>query len=323
MNFTDLRLRIGRFFRNNRKILGILFLIWLVVFVINLMLKNKEPSMVPETSYEPHASVMDSTSIVPEKMQVEYEDLIAKYIGHCNANEFDVAFQMLSEECRFEAFNNDIKEFMEYLVKMMPDKKEYAIQNYSNGMINGKQTYVYQVKYYDDVLSSGLTGQEYSFTEEKIAFTEGKYGFPEMSVGNFLYHQDVNRVSENEYLKVDVIDKDVYYSMEEYNIKLTNRTDKTIVIADGTEETELSFALTAETRERQEKGNIVLAANQSINIVTSTFKYADDADSIIEVVLPKVRVMEKYSGTENVEDSVIENEKNNALAKFSISVGVY
>ena len=174
MNFTDLRLRIGRFFRNNRKLVGILFLVWLVIFVINLLIKNKEPSMVPETSYEPHASVMDSTSVVPTNLQEDYEKLIAEYVAHCNASEFDAAFQMISEECRLEAFNNDIKEFMSYLVNIMPTEKKYAIQNYSNTMINGKQAYIYQVRYYDDILSTGLTGEEYTYNEEKIMFQIAK-----------------------------------------------------------------------------------------------------------------------------------------------------
>ena len=235
MNFTDLRLRFGRFMKNNRKLLLIVVLVWLVIFMINSWVKNRPTSTVPETSYEAHTSIMSSSSTVPETLQEDYEDLIAKYVNYCNEGEFDLAFNMLSSDCKKYAFNNKVEDFMVYLVDIMPTKKEYSIQNYSNLTLNGKRAYVYQVKYFDDILSTGLTDQEYSYTEEKIVFTRGEKGKIEMAVGNFMYHADVKRITENEYLKVDVIDKSSFYSMEKYNFKLTNRSEYTIVIADNTE----------------------------------------------------------------------------------------
>ena len=132
MNFTDLRLRFGRFMKNNRKLLLIVVLVWLVIFMINSWVKNRPTSTVPETSYEAHTSIMSSSSTVPETLQEDYEDLIAKYVNYCNEGEFDLAFNMLSSDCKKYAFNNKVEDFMVYLVDIMPTKKEYSIQNYSN-----------------------------------------------------------------------------------------------------------------------------------------------------------------------------------------------
>lgn len=322
MNFTDLRLRFGRFMKNNRKLLLIVVLVWLVIFMINSWVKNRPTSTVPETSYEAHTSIMSSSSTVPETLQEDYEDLIAKYVNYCNEGEFDLAFNMLSSDCKKYAFNNKVEDFMVYLVDIMPTKKEYSIQNYSNLTLNGKRAYVYQVKYFDDILSTGLTDQEYSYTEEKIVFTRGEKGKIEMAVGNFMYHADVKRITENEYLKVDVIDKSSFYSMEKYNFKLTNRSEYTIVIADNTEENEIALMLNQETRGRYKAAPIVLKPGEAIETSSSFFRYADDGDSSNFFKLSNVRVMEKYSGTENVPDEVIEQEKNNAIAKFSVTVAL-
>ena len=92
MNFTDLRLRVGRFIKNNRKILLIVILVWIMLFMINNWIKNRPTSTVPETSYEAHTSVMSSTSTVPSSLQVEYEDLIAQYVEYCNEGEFNLAY---------------------------------------------------------------------------------------------------------------------------------------------------------------------------------------------------------------------------------------
>lgn len=320
MNFTDLRLRFRRFLRNNGKIVLIVGLLWLVIFMINLFIKNRKPSTVPETTYEPHVAIMQSSSSVPTSLQTDYEELIAEYVEHCNNAEFQLAFNMLSEDCRKYRFNDDVTEFMTYLIKVIPTEKQYSIQNYSNTTINEERAYIYQVKYFDDILSTGLSDQEYNYTEEKIVFTEGEYGLPEMSVGNFMYHEDVKRISENEYLKVDVVDKTVNYSLETYEVILTNRSDETVVIADDTESHEIVLALSGEVRERIEQQNIVLAPYESKTVEFTFFRYVDDGDISNQISLENVRVMKIYSGTEGIAEEVIESEKNNATAKFSISV---
>lgn len=320
MNFTDLRLRFRRFMRNNAKLLMIVGLVWVIIFMINLWIKNKPTSTVPDTSYEPQVSVMSTSSSVSNYLHETYEDYIEKYVNYCNDSEFTLAFNMLSEECRKYKFNNDVQEFKDYLITIMPIGKEHSIQNYSNLKVNDEDTNIYQVKYFDNILATGLTDTEYSYTEEKISFTEGEYGHPNMAVANYVYHKDIKRITENEYLKIDVLSKDVYYSIEEYVIKLTNRSDYTIVIADDTEDKEICLQLNNETRDRIGKEDVVLepGATQEIKLIFT--KFVDDNDSCNEIRFDNIRVMETYSGTDTVDSTVIENEKNNAIAKFSSTV---
>ena len=47
-------------------------------------------------------------------------------------------------------------------------------------------------------------------------------------------------------------------------------------------------------------------------------KFIDDQDASQAVILSSVRVMEKYSGTEDVPEEVIKSEIDNAIAKFSM-----
>ena len=322
MNFTDLRLRFGRFMKNNRKILLIVILIWVVLVMLNNLVKNRPTSTVPETSYDAHTSIMSSSSVVPTTLQRNYEELIDQYVNYCNNGEFNLAFNMLSEDCRKYAFNNDVREFMVYLVDVIPTEKEYSIQNYSNTILNGKKAYIYQIKYFDDFLATGLTDQDYTYTEEKIVFTLGSKDSIEMAVGNFMYHEDIKRITENEYLKVDVNNRNVYYSIEEYNVTLTNRSEYTVVISDDTEENEIELILNQESRGCIETPNVVLAPGEVIQLNVSFNIFADDGDSSNEFSLSNIRVMEKYSGTEDIAPEVIEDEKNNAIAKFSLTVAM-
>ena len=71
-----------------------------------------------------------------------------------------------------------------------------------------------------------------------------------------------------------------------------------------------------------EGGNIVLKPNESNTINIDYHKFYDNNDETQKMVFNSIRVMEQYSGTQDVEDAVIEQEKQNAVAKFSASISV-
>ena len=199
-------------------------------------------------------------------------------------------------------------------------KKKYAIQDYSND----GNTYIYQIKYTDDLLATGLTNSVYQYTEEKIIFKRQKDGTIEMAVGNFVDFADIKNISENNYVKIDVKSVVKYYSIEVYTIKLTNRTENTIVISDGQENGEVVLNLnSSETRDRNEEQNeIVLKPKESKTIKISFPKFYDNKDDAQSITFGAIRVMENYSGTEDVSNEIIQSEIQNAIAKLSVNIPV-
>ena len=127
---------------------------------------------------------------------------------------------------------------------------------------------------------------------------------------------------ENEYLKIDIVDKVVNYSVETYKVKLTNRSNYTVVIADGQELNEVVLKLPHEVRVRSEITDIVLDPLESQELEFTFKKFADDGDESISLLFSSIRVMEKYSGTEDIPEEVIQSEIDNALSKFSMDVNV-
>lgn len=322
MRFTEVRLKLRRFFRKYRTIIIFCFLVWAVIFCINMYLKNTPKPKVAETTYKPHVSVMDSQTKTPSSVAKKAEEQVEEYVKACNNSEFDVAFNMLSEDCRRYEFHNSLENFMEYLYTKMPTQKKYSIQSYSNISIDNNNLYIYEVKYFDDFLATGLTNQEYLYTTEKIIFKKTKTGEQEMSVGNYIYHTDIKSVSENNYLKIDVIDKLVNYSIETYQVKFTNRSDYTIVIADGFEENEIELQLPSEIRQRSDTNQkIVLKPKESLTTRFTFSKFVDDGDKSESLLFPNIRVMEKYSGS-YADKEILKSEVDNAIAKFSMTVGL-
>ena len=321
MNFTEFRLKWRHFFRKNKKILIVGLLIWAMIFFINIILRNQPKDFTPEVSFEKHTSVIDSTKDTPKKLQKPIEELIDEYVGYCNEGSFQKAFDMLAEDCKKYAFNNDITEFMKHVYTKMPTPKVHSIQSYSSVKYANRNMYIYQIKYTEDLLATGITDSEYYYTQENMVFYEGNDGL-EMNVGNYLYHEDIKSISENEYLKIDIIDKVVNYSIETYEIKFTNRSNYTIVVSDGAETDEVLMSLVHETRGPSNPTDLVLKPEESV-VVKYTFpKFVDDNDVSQSLIFSSIRVMENYSGTENIPNETIQSEIDNAIAKFSMEIVV-
>ena len=107
--------------------------------------------------------------------------------------------------------------------------------------------------------------------------------------------------------------------MESYKVKFTNRSNYTVVVADGEEIDEVILTLNNESRQSGELDNIVLEPKQSLVLELEFPKFIDDGDNSRALMFPAIRVMEQYSGTE-VADEIIQSEIDNAIAKFSMQV---
>ncbi len=322
MGYTDLRLKVRHFIRKYKKIVFIAICIWGIIVLINYMLKNKKVEPIATTTYEPHVSVMSQTSSTPKAMRDPIEKLIKQYVDYCNEQDYENAFYFLSKECREYKFNNDIEEFLTYVLTKLPGPREYSIQNYSNFTIDGKRVYVYDVKYTEDILATGLTDTQYYYTSDKMAFYEDKDGNIQMSIGGYIYQRPIQSIAENEYLKIDIIKKVVNYETESYEVKFTNRCEHTVVIADGYGNSEAVLQLNQEVRNRIEQGVIVLDPGESQTRILTFDKFVDDGDSSNALIFGSIRVMENYSGTEGIEEEIIKSEIENSLAKFSMTVAM-
>lgn len=321
MVYTDLRLKIRRWFRKYSKLVLLIFLVWFSIFIINYFMGHKKVEPQPTTTYAAHTSVIDSTSQVPKSVQNTIEEMIEEYIGYCNEGNYQKAFNMLSEDCRKNAYDNNVEKLMSHILVKMPTPKKYAIQDYSNIKYDGKRLYIYEIKYTDDFLATGLTNSSYAFTSEKMAFYEDD-DVIKMNVGDYMYYGEVKSISENEYLKIDVMNKSINYSSEVYEVKFTNRSNYKVVIADGIENDEIVLTLPNETRKRASLGDIVLDPQETQTYSFEFPKFIDDGDDSQSLLFSSIRVMEQYSGTEEIPEEVIKSEIDNAISKFSMTVGL-
>lgn len=312
--YTDFRLKIRDFYKRNRSKIIIVLIIWFVIIVINLILKNYKGPQIPETSYKPHTAIMDNSE-VPKKDQEPIEKLIADYIKYANNKEYESAYNMLSSECKTNLYPS-IEDFKKYIDSVFDTKKTYAIQNYSN--VDNK--YIYEVNIFEDIMATGLTGKEdLNLYSEKFTITKTNNELT-LSIGNFVENTENYQVYEDEYIKVEIKDMVQSYETQVYKVKLTNRTEHTIVLADKTEKYEIMLELDSENRNIQNmRGRgIYLNPYESKEVDLEFVKFFDEKETAKGIIFNAVRVLKSYSGL----DSKRQEEMDNAVKLYSFKIGL-
>lgn len=311
----DIRIKIRNFFRKYGKIIVIILFAFLLIVIINkLLILNSAPD-VPETSYVPHTTVLDSSIDVPEKVADSFEDFIENYVKYCNNRDYVKAYNLISDDCKKNFFGNSYNNFVNYVSEKFDSTKSYAIQSYSS--VDDK--YIYSVKLYDNFLATGLTNQSYRYVEEKMAVNYDDNGNIVFSVGNYMGSQDLQYQASNDYLKAEVTKSVEKYSFIIYNLKLTNRSNYTIVIQDGnTDDTEIFINIGNETRNCIDETTIVLNPGETKEFAISFSKFYDSDSSVNSLVLNAVRVIENYTGNPETAEEEIEN----AIYKASMTISM-
>lgn len=286
---ANIELKLRRFFRKYGKILIVIFVIISTIIVIDRLIKNSNKYETPKTTLTPNEPVLDNAGAVPKKVHNAIEEFIDQYVNYCNSGDFASAYAMISEDCKREYFGS-ITYFSEYVENKFYDKRNYVIQSYST--FNNK--YIYTVKLFDDFLATGLTNSEYRYQEEKIVASYDDKKNLVISVGNFIEKNEIQSVQENEYLKVDIKNQIIKYSHEEYEIKLTNRSNNKIIIQNsGSEDKEIVMNLGQEVRNNETTEEVILEPGEVKFIYPVFSKFYDDGDTTKEIIFSSVRIVDE------------------------------
>lgn len=309
-------LAITNFFRKYGKAILIVFFIWLIIFLINkLLIANPKKNELVNT-YTPDSPIMDETSNISKSNSNKINKTIKEYFDFCNDKKYEEAFAYLTDDCKKYLYNNDITYFKQYIDNIFTSKKTYNVQNYSNV---GK-VYIYNLTILDDIEATGTTSSDdgtgnYESYQEKIAIKKVNNEF-KISNNNFIQTESINKTFEDDYLKITITSKDESYSMEGYNLTITNKTNGYALISDATINNEVQLNLGDQLRKalNLENGQFYIEPGETKNIAYIFRKYFDDGKDPTELRLNAIRLLKSYTG-EDDEDTV-----KNAVKMYSINL---
>lgn len=309
--WLKIRLKVNGFFRKYKNVIILVIIAWAVIIAVNYLLKYINDNKKPTTTYEPNKAVMDD-STVPSKLQEPINEMISKFVQYCNEKDYDSAYNLLDDDCK-EYLYTSVDEFKVYVDNVYKTKKVYNIQNFSNVGNN----YIYVVRILDDIIATGTNNGGYVYYEEKFVMKNTKDGL-KMSIGGFVDKEDLNIVTEDEYLKFNIEYKLIDYETETYVTTVTNRSQYPIILQDNTLNNEIQLNIETQKRTAKSETNSLIMVNPGD---TKTFKlqftkFVDDGNDATELIFNAVRVLSSYSGDINLR----QQEVDNAIDKYSLNI---
>lgn len=311
--FIDLRLKIRNFIKRNKWKVLLFFVAWAILITISAILNNWK-NETPITTYTPYEPIIDNGETMPKKWQDDIEKIIDQYISYCNQKEYDKAYELISESSRKKVYPT-IDDFKAYVDYVFNEKKVYSIQNYSNrGNI-----YIYRIRLFEDILATGLTySDSLKYFEEKLIFTE-KDGKLLLGVKEYIGDQEMDAIYEDEYMKITVTNKSIMYDSETYTVKIKNKTEHTIVLADDFSTKEIEIETKNGTKNMVTEGlqrPVYIPAETSRTCYLEFQNFYDEGYTATGIKFNSVRILRSYSGEEDKK----EQELAEAVSLYSFTM---
>ena len=308
---TRFLLALRNFWKKHWKAIIIVIVVWITLIIINAYLRNRPEETTTTNTYFPDLPVIDYGGTVPKSKQDEVNNTIDSFFNYCNKKEYQNAYNLLTEDCKQYIYRNSIEEFMQYVDSIYTSTKIYNLQNYSNV----DDVYIYDINILDDIMSTGTTGgyQEY---KEKIALIEIN---GEMKISNQGYIGKVtfnNITGEDGNIKIRVLNKNMSYAREEYEVEITNKTDGYVLIGNGNIANEVTLNLGDQSRPALGiiNNNMLLAPGETTTYYLLFDKYYDDGKTPTEINFNLIRL---YG---NNQETAVEGLSTNANTTYSMNI---
>lgn len=242
--------RLLRFYNQNRMkiwalILGVIFIL-LVIQVFNSIARTnrekqnreileKETTLDNVVSYDKQSESIISEEDVPEQYREDFGNVIEQFFTYCIQHEPQKAYNLLSQDTINTLYPTE--ELFEnlYYTEKFKGNKEFSYQNW----IKSGKLYIYQVKIFDNMLTTGKANNTYYEDYVTIVPEEGEY---KLNINQLIGVKNIYQKYSSDELDITVKDSQVFMDYEIYSFEIKNKTDKTILL-DSREDTDSTYLL--------------------------------------------------------------------------------
>lgn len=221
-----------RYYRQNkRKIWETILIISFTLVVIYMFFKeenkNSESNHPIKTELNQNTSKLTSNKsavtgeIIPIQNQKDKVEVIDQFLTYCNEGNIEKAYELLTDECKEQMYKTiDIFQ------------KEYCVPNFENGKKScSVENWVgdtYKIRIVDDILSQGKSNDGY--VKQDYITVIWKQDQSKLNINQYIGKNVIKKETENDNLKVEVIENNQYMDYETYTIKVTNKSESEIIL---------------------------------------------------------------------------------------------
>ena len=165
-------------------------------------------------------SVVSGETISTEKLKSATE-VIGEFMDYCNQGNTEAAYGLLTDDCKEQMYNSlDAFNQAYYQDVFGGEQKIYSVENWVGD--------IYRVRISENMLATGKSNNGYS-KQDYITVKETGEGY-KLNINSYIGHEEINKITEDNNIVVEVISKNTYMDREEYTIRVTNNNDTAITL---------------------------------------------------------------------------------------------
>ena len=226
--------KIFRYYNQNRVRVWVIVII--IIFIITVIQifnafyrensKNtnniSNQNNIEEEYVEESKSLVNGTEIKGDTKK-EFGDLIDGFLKNCMDGQYDEAYETLSSDCKNELYPSKEIFIDKYCLAKFQEGKKYDFQLWST---NGK--YIYLIKIYDDVLSSGRASNK-RYMQDYYTVKEENEEY-KLNISSYIDIINRNKRAEKDDIKIKVDYSKLYMDYEIYNLTIRNDSEQDIML---------------------------------------------------------------------------------------------
>ena len=227
--------KILSFYNSNRRVIWIAILAIAFTIILLQTLNNDAKKRNSEINTNDEINSSSNTTIYPnnqedflssnynsEKIQDEKLKLISAFLEKCNNGKIKEAYDLLSTDCKEEMFPVLEKFKNDYTDLVFNTAKTYDIKLWMSGKYS-----IYKISIYENALATGVVNNNAIDSYYTVVEENNDY---KININNLIAKEELNAENSNDYVRINVISRKIYIDYEEYEIKITNNTQKTILM---------------------------------------------------------------------------------------------
>ena len=207
-------------------------------------------------SYNQESESIVSSGKVSDKYKDKFGEIIDEFYTYCVNHQPEKAYQMLSVDTKNLMYPTQKLFEKLYYESKFDGNKQYSFQSWSTY----DQIYVYKVKIFDDMLSTGKSSDQDSI-EDYITVVPDEDTF-KLNINSYITRKEINKKDSNDIITAEVGVSDIYMDYQIYTIRLKNNTDKTIIL-DTRKKTNTTYI----TDERENRFYAMLYENKEEDMI--------------------------------------------------------
>ncbi len=224
-----------RLYNQNRllviAIVIIIALILIVIYTLNALAaemqekRSNERSNLKDNNIDKTAiSQKDTSAITGEKVENNESNIqtIKRFIEYCNEGKYDLAYDMLSNECKTEVYPSLERFKTIYVDRMFNIKRMYTLENWYSSLYYD----TYFVKYIEDILATGNVNSENNMSDYITVDKRGNKNY--LNISNFVGYSNVNKSQTINGITVNVNKIYMYIDYTVLDFTVKNATNKMI-----------------------------------------------------------------------------------------------